>query len=702
MVNWIRKSLFLFSIGSLRFAHGIGVIIDIPSNPSESDLNTAIVDSNSYGSNTSVDLEFTSNASITLSSALTAIDPPSPNPRGLTFNGNGHTVTINGDAVTDPFVINGGTVSFLNITNLSGGIYLNGGSPQNATLYVTAATQHEFTPVSLGATGVLSVPSGAASTVTVESISGSGTVDVSSSKTLKVQQTNDTTFSGTLQGSGNFQKSGSGKLTLTSNVPLSGAFTVSEGRLNVDSVLSVSSVQVGSSGTIGGSGTVPNLTVAGTVAPGSSIGTLTVSGNYVQSSGSSYEAEISGDGTSDLIDISGSATIASNATIDAILLDGPTYTIGQTYTILTTGEGITGNFDNLVIDNQSSQTGISVETVQTATDILLKIIEKINPSVVTSSLTSFSPLILGTYLAAQEGWLVDKMITGHLDWRSTRQCEPKRCCCFRPFLMVDREYGEVDQSAHMLGQKFDEWSAFLGGDIYLSNQVLLGLGAGYIYGESDEKHSSDNVKNWEALLSVFGQYSFLCAPIVFEGYVAGGYQDYKTKRSQNGNYSGNTNGWQIQGKARFTADLFVGGFFLKPTIGAYANYFDIDGFNERGEGTDQLSYGHADFFVYDAEGALGIYNNWTCSNLTITPMLTAGYRYIFNNQSERIKSKQINGDHLSSNIKVKLDQDYLAYGQANLMIRSNSNLSLNLFYQINFGQHDFIAHTWNFSISKSF
>jgi uncharacterized protein with beta-barrel porin domain len=69
----------------------------------------------------------------------------------------------------------------------------------------------------------------------------------------------------------------------------------------------------------------------GTVAPGSSIGTLTIAGNYTQNVGSTYEVEIDGLGNSDLIDVAGLATL-SGGTVEVVRLPEPnnhTVQIGQ-------------------------------------------------------------------------------------------------------------------------------------------------------------------------------------------------------------------------------------------------------------------------------------------------------------------------------------------------------------------------------------
>jgi outer membrane autotransporter protein len=90
----------------------------------------------------------------------------------------------------------------------------------------------------------------------------------------------------------------------------------------------------------------------GTVAPGNSIGTLSV-GAITFAPGSIFEVEVDGAGNSDLLAVSDAATLdggtvrvlAENGTDD-----GSTYALETEYTILTAGDGITGTFDEVTED----------------------------------------------------------------------------------------------------------------------------------------------------------------------------------------------------------------------------------------------------------------------------------------------------------------------------------------------------------------
>jgi len=102
---------------------------------------------------------------------------------------------------------------------------------------------------------------------------------------------------------------------------------------------------IGAGGTLSGIGTINgNVDNSGTLAPGNSIGTLTIVGNYTHSGGD-YDVELAPDGRSDLLIVTGDVTINSGS-IDILLQPG-FYRPGTTYTILTAGGTLTGEFDGI-------------------------------------------------------------------------------------------------------------------------------------------------------------------------------------------------------------------------------------------------------------------------------------------------------------------------------------------------------------------
>ena len=133
-----------------------------------------------------------------------------------------------------------------------------------------------------------------------------------------------TSYSGTMTGTGNFIKEGTGTLTFSGTKTYSGSTTINNGTLIVNGTDADSAVTVNAAGTLGGSGTVGAANVFGTIAPGNSIGTLTVNGSFTQSAGSTYVVEVApggGPGTSDLISVTGApatATIQAGTTVSVV------------------------------------------------------------------------------------------------------------------------------------------------------------------------------------------------------------------------------------------------------------------------------------------------------------------------------------------------------------------------------------------------
>ncbi len=157
--------------------------------------------------------------------------------------------------------------------------------------------------------------------------------------------------------SGNLTKTGDGRVDFNAPTVIDGIFSVHQGTVNVNS--SLVSVETDNSGALtvngnftspvdnngflGGSGLIKgNVQNVGIVSPGNSIGELTIDGSYTHSANAIYLVEISADGRSDLLNVSGSAVL--NGGIVRTSLPQALYTEGFSWDILTAGAGITGNF----------------------------------------------------------------------------------------------------------------------------------------------------------------------------------------------------------------------------------------------------------------------------------------------------------------------------------------------------------------------
>lgn len=186
-----------------------------------------------------------------------------------------------------------------------------------------------------------------------------GNASIDSNGTLIFDQGIDAEYGGVFTGSGDFEKSGAGTLVYNGNSSAyGGTTTVAAGRLIVGSDMAHASavlggsVNVGNGATLGGHGTLGSgigsvvmIGSGGTVAPGNSIGTITVDGDFLQAAGSTYLAEIAPDGSSDLIQVTGTATI-NGGTVFVAKAPG-VYAPGTRFTLLTAAGGVTGQYATL-------------------------------------------------------------------------------------------------------------------------------------------------------------------------------------------------------------------------------------------------------------------------------------------------------------------------------------------------------------------
>lgn len=148
--------------------------------------------------------------------------------------------------------------------------------------------------------------------------SGSIVGNVANGGILAFNRSDAVTFGGTVNGTGGVRQVGTGRTTLTAdNSGLSGVSGVYDGILSVKGILGGSmEVRGGRLQGIGQVGTTTNF-AGGTIAPGNSIGTLTVAGNYVGNDGTlEIEAVLGGDSSAtDLLVVTGDTSGSTNVRV---------------------------------------------------------------------------------------------------------------------------------------------------------------------------------------------------------------------------------------------------------------------------------------------------------------------------------------------------------------------------------------------------
>ncbi len=182
------------------------------------------------------------------------------------------------------------------------------------------------------------------------------TVAVTSNGILAFNQNTDGTFGGTITGGGQVQKRGTATLTLSNTT--TSPVAVQTGWLIANAGLGATTVSPGAF--LGGNATITgNLVNNGTVSPGTSPGTINVTGNYTQSSTGTLVIELASSTSFDKLVVSGTASLAGTLQVAVASGFKP---IGQSFTFLTAAGGVSGTFGTV--------TGLVTNSAATAANVV--------------------------------------------------------------------------------------------------------------------------------------------------------------------------------------------------------------------------------------------------------------------------------------------------------------------------------------------
>lgn len=181
---------------------------------------------------------------------------------------------------------------------------------------------------------------------TIGSLAGDGGVSLGAGSLITGGNDIDTLFGGVISGAGTLTKTGTGTMVLSSDNLFTGLTTIKTGTLTVNGSL-VADVQNNVLGKLMGNGSIGGMVSNyGVIAPGNSIGTLSV-GSYLSNAGSTYEVEVNAAGNSDLIAATGTVTLNGGAI--AVLAPGvPSEYLRRTfYDIVHADGGVMGAYDSV-------------------------------------------------------------------------------------------------------------------------------------------------------------------------------------------------------------------------------------------------------------------------------------------------------------------------------------------------------------------
>lgn len=223
-----------------------------------------------------------------------------------TFNNTG-TASVNGGQLIGD-IVNTGTFT---ITSTSSGTYSgvmsgNGQFNKNGNhTQILTGDSSGFTGNNYVGQGILQIGNGG----TTGALGGN--FNVTSLGTLIFNRSDNQTYASVISGAGNVIKVAAGTLTLSGTNTYTGTTTVWGGTLLVNGAASSSAFTIRSGATLGGTGPVGATTLqsGGIHAPGNSIGTQTVNGNYTLNSGSILAIEVNAAGDADQVIVNGAVDL---------------------------------------------------------------------------------------------------------------------------------------------------------------------------------------------------------------------------------------------------------------------------------------------------------------------------------------------------------------------------------------------------------
>jgi outer membrane autotransporter protein len=284
----------------------------------------------------------------------------------ITLGENGGTFDVNGssEATTVSSFIQGiGSLIKTGAGVLAlevGGSYSGGTILQEGTLSIGSGT-------TLGS-GTLSLSNSTLQTGESVTIANPMILEASSTGTLRTGTDGGLILEGIISGTGNLAKNGPGTLILGRGTdPYSGITYLNEGTLTINGNVPNSSLISAPGTTLDGTGSIGSASVAGTIAPGNSIGTLTVLNDFTMVPTGIYEAEVNEGGASDRINVGGNAYIDGTLNVMACHCHRQDLK-SKSFSILTATNNLTGHFANLISRDrikyltQYSRNGIQILT----------------------------------------------------------------------------------------------------------------------------------------------------------------------------------------------------------------------------------------------------------------------------------------------------------------------------------------------------
>jgi fibronectin-binding autotransporter adhesin len=275
-------------------------------------------------------------------------------PGGLAKTGAGTLTLLGGNSYSGGTTVSGGTLAG-NAASLQGHI-LN-----NATLVFDQTTAGTFNGAISGAGAVVKQGAGALTLLGTNSYTGGTTVsagtlignstslqgNILNNATLMFDQAASGAYAGVIGGPGAVVKQGGGALTLTGINTYTGGTTVDAGALLVNGA--IGSASIAPRAILGGTGAVGPVVINGTLAPASSIGTIST-GSLVLNG--TYQVEVNAAAQGDRVNVTGTLTLGPTSVLDILAALGE-YGSSTSYLIIDNDgtDAVNGAFGTTAINS---------------------------------------------------------------------------------------------------------------------------------------------------------------------------------------------------------------------------------------------------------------------------------------------------------------------------------------------------------------
>lgn len=468
---------------------------------------------------------------------------------------------------------------------------------------------------------------------------------------------------------GTFTKFGAGLLNFFSNVFVNGPANVIGGSLLVNGTFTTGGgLTVFQNALLGGSGVINgNVLNNGIVAPGNSPGTLTINGNFTQSSSGRLQIEIASLSNFDRLLVSGNAALGG--TLQVIPYGGNKLKYGQQFAFLQAGS-ITGKFDQIVMPNPSKLRGRFLAEDGTGTLLVAPtsytlVAETTNQRNVAAALDHFitasgddrEVVSIALDLQSEEQYpaAFDQIaptyyeslgnITIEQAFAQTQQMNQRLSAVrlgARGFqaigiespLKYDKDgksvleskdivatamedpnwniwamgngmFGKVTNVSQVPNSNFNSGGFLVGADYRWSENFVTGVYTGYQYTWAD----AGSAGNTQINSALFGGYAtYDNEGFYADAVVGGGYNGYRVRRSIEFSTVDRTarsspNGGQLNAAVNLGYDWEIGKFTLGPILGGQYTYAGIAPFTE--DGADSLDLRVAQQNVNSLRATLG-------------------------------------------------------------------------------------------------